>query len=547
MKQKTLFLILLLVPLLMFGQTRKHLRTYKKGVKAQREMIQAGGEGFAPSAYLEAFERAAEEGEQLLREGYDIVIDPIESINFAASYVDVKAGSWGEDYLGINRRRAEIKSRAERKVIVFIFDTGAWDHPALEPVSWHPKDRMFTGEDSNLDKHSHSTHCAGIVAGADGDGLDPLAEAGKIALISYKVLSNTGGGLFSWIETGIREANKEAAALIRGGDFVVYSFSLGSPSYSASVNAALKEAKELGVYIAAASGNTGAEGVNFPGSSEHVHGVGAIQQDGSGVKKANYSTTGAELDISEPGSSILSTVLNGGYAFKSGTSMATPHQARLAAIVASIYPKATAEEVRAHLVKYATDLPPSGWDKETGAGWDVVDKLLDNPIGDTPPPPPPPDPDPDPDPDPPTDPEPPKATRVYTAEFPWISEVYSVRWKAADDAEHSTLYFRLTVSAKFKEDAEDFARRLDEETNRHFRSRTYFLRRGSDYWDAAFWVAYFYELILRKQEGIDTEVLQIEAYNEEGLPVILGEKELKKQRGLSRLVLNAVGVSSTEK
>lgn len=541
MKQK-LILLLFLLPALLAGQNR--MKLYRQGVKAQREVIETKAEeAGSPSLYESLFDQYAEEGAEAIRRGYDIVLDPIERVNFSASYADVQAGSWGEDRLGINRRYKDIYDRATRKVAVFIFDTGAFAdvHAALKPLSWPEKDRMYTGEADNEDKHSHSTHCAGIVAGADGQGLDPVAEKGLMRLISYKVLSNSGSGMFSWIEAGIRDANEEAAKLIADGWFVVYSFSLGGGTAKIpSIEEAFKEAQDAGVYVVAAAGNTGREGVNYPGNSEYTVAVAALQQSADGVSRAGYSTFGDGLNIAEPGSSILSTIPGNAYAFKSGTSMATPHQARLAAMVASVYPNLDAYGVRAHLKKYAVDLPPAGWDMYTGDGWNVVDGLLDNKPGDNPPPPPP-DPDPDPNPDPPTDPEPPKPdkpVRVFTSGFPRLNAAYTVRWKEHGAEQMEVLSFRITVAAKFREDAADFAKRINKATDDHFRSRSYFLTRGSDYWDAAFWVSFFYEKILAA-EDLDVEVLEIEAYNPDGYAVILTEKDLKKQRGLSRLFLNA--------
>jgi hypothetical protein len=531
--KRTVFLFLALL-FAVQSNAQKALREYKRSVKAQSEYLQDGVQGRSPSSYLSEFERLATEGESLIKQGYDIVLPPLESINFAASFADVNAGSWGETHLGINRRYKDIYDRAQRKVVVFVFDTGAWNHPELEPFSWHEKDRMFTGEENNTDLHSHSTHCAGIVTGADGDGSDPLAAKGFLKIISYKVLQNNGSGMFSWIETAIKEANKEAATLMDQGYFVAYSFSLGGgTSIVPGTDAELKAAKELGVYIAASSGNTGQDGVGYPGGSEHVHAVGALQQDGSGVKKASYSTWGDELDISEPGSNILSTVLNGGYAFKSGTSMAAPHQVRVAAMVASIYPELNALGVSNHLLTHAVDIPPVGWDKQTGYGWGIVDKLLDNKPSDNPPPPPP-DPDPDPDPEPPMV----KPSRMYRAEFPTKKPTYAINYYITDEPgkPKHTLNFRITVEAESKIMMGSFAETLELLTDFHFKGRTYGLFANADFWDAGYWVAYFYDLLEGKNIA-KLRVIRMEIFDEKGNTAILDETKLKNLEGLSRLFI----------
>lgn len=574
MKQH-IFLLFLLVPILLTAQDRKAIREYKRAVKIQREILQANVEAGAPSVYLGQFEIFAERKEEQLKSGFDVALDPIESINFASA--PDATGSWGETSLGINRRYKDIRDRAARDIAVFIFDTGAWTHTALEGVSWHEKDRMFTGEDSNEDKHSHSTHCAGIVAGADGVGIDPLVDAEKMNIISYKVLSNTGSGMYSWIETGIQEANKEAAQLIEDGYFVIYSFSLGGSGTNAAIEAALKAAQEIGVYVAAAAGNTGQEGTHYPGSSAYSVCVAALQQSGDGVSRASYSTYGKEVDIASPGSSILSTIPGNTYAYKSGTSMATPHQARLAAMVASVYPEANAGAVQAHLEKYALDLPPADRDEFTGNGWNPVDRLLDNEPGENPPPPDP-DPDPDPDPEPEDckngkdddgdglidcddpdcqgdpdcyeepDPEPPpivKPARMYRATYPTKQAAYKVSWYESGVNVRHRLSFRITVEAESKQLMNVFADYLEKVTDKHFGARGYVLQKNSDYWDAAYWVAYFYDLIEGKEIGT-LRVLKVDAVDDKGRAAILEADQLKDLKRLNRLWSKGAGNMSVE-
>lgn len=345
-----------------------------------------------PDEYARKYKRIERKLDRVeRREGPDVILDPIESLPIEPEFYALDAGNWGPTYLGVNQRLDEIRSRAKRPVVVFIFDTGGcYDHPALDGVAWNDLGRSFTGEPC-ADGHGHSTHVAGIIAADSPD--QPLGVARmlpEIRLVPIKVLTNGGSGSFAGIVQGTRYANEEAEKLIAEGYFVIYNYSLGGGSSYEPLEEAFAEAEALGVLInCAANGNTGNTPLQYPGRSEYTVGTAALAQSGGGVERASYSSYGPETWAAAPGSSILSTWPGGGLRILSGTSMATPHQAGLFAILASIYPEATAAELKAHFIKYATDLGSPGRDSYYGYGAGVVDGLLDNAPG-------------EPDPDPPT-------------------------------------------------------------------------------------------------------------------------------------------------
>lgn len=201
------------------------------------------------------------------------------------------------------------------------------------------------------DDHGHGTHVAGTI-GAMANGLDVVGVAPDVILHSVKVLDSTGYGLESDI---IAALNIVAGEVVTRGP-VVANLSLGgsgkkSGTCSASgasasadpYNAAFCDAARAGVVIVVAAGNSGADAENFVPAAYDDAVITASATDSSdkfprwsnwGNDSATWTTTkSAPVAIAAPGVSILSTQMGGGTTTKSGTSMASPHVAGVAAIL----------------------------------------------------------------------------------------------------------------------------------------------------------------------------------------------------------------------
>ncbi|RMX92366.1 hypothetical protein D0867_14613 [Hortaea werneckii] len=181
----------------------------------------------------------------------------------------------------------------------------------------------FPSTQANADGNGHGTHVAGTIGSAT------YGVAKRSTLIAVKVLSDSGSGYLSDVIAGIEWAVNNATSSKRIGKSVM-NLSLGSAK-SQIVNDAISAAVRAGMFVAVAAGNNGADAAGFSPASEPLAcTVGAIDSRNAAASFSNYGTS---LDIWAPGVSILSTWIgsNSATATLSGTSMASPHIAGLAA------------------------------------------------------------------------------------------------------------------------------------------------------------------------------------------------------------------------
>ena len=257
-------------------------------------------------------------------------------------------------------------------VTVAILDTGYDEnHPDLaKQVS---DSKSFVPGESTHDGNGHGTHTASTIAGtgaASGGSERGVAPGAK--LIVGKVLSDDGFGNDSWIIDGMQWAATHGAKII--------SMSLGSSEPSDGTDPMSAAVNELtastGALFVIAAGNTGAEGaMGAPGAADAALTVGAVDNTD---QLAYFSTMGPRFgdygmkpDISAPGVDILAAraggnATDGWYQTMSGTSMATPHVAGAAAILAQQHPTWTAPQLKDALMSTSKPLPYTAY--QVGAG-----------------------------------------------------------------------------------------------------------------------------------------------------------------------------------
>jgi len=175
------------------------------------------------------------------------------------------------------------------------------------------------------DDNGHGSHVAGIVGAVD-NAIGVVGVAPNVDLYAIKVLDRRGSGYISDIITGLSWAVTNHMDVVN--------MSLGTSSYSSAFETAVNNAAAAGVAEVCAAGNSGPSGntVEYPGKFAKVIAVAATDSNNA---IASFSSRGSEVDIAAPGVSIYSTYKGGGYQTLSGTSMATPHVAGVAALVIS--------------------------------------------------------------------------------------------------------------------------------------------------------------------------------------------------------------------
>jgi subtilisin family serine protease len=258
-------------------------------------------------------------------------------------------------------------------VVVAVIDTGARiDHPDLAPNIWTNFDEIpgngvdddrngyvddvhgidltqtVPGQDLS-DGNGHGTHVAGIIAAAaNGHGVVGVAYKAKLMII--KALDASGSGTMSAVAEGIRYAAANGARIIN--------MSLGGDTPDPRVQEAIAAAAAANVLVVCSAGNAARnidQQPSFPVSipAPNVIGV-AATAPADGRSLSSFSNYGQlTVGLAAPGEQVLSTANDGTYATKSGTSMAAPHVAGVAALMAAVRADLPAADLRAALLQNA--------------------------------------------------------------------------------------------------------------------------------------------------------------------------------------------------
>ncbi len=296
----------------------------------------------------------------LMRNPHVVLVEYDTKI-FAIGELD---NSWGVKRIGSGTVHSGGNTGAGVKVAVI--DSGVdGSHPDLDGNYSGGYD--FVNNDTEpMDDNGHGTHVAGTIA-AEMNGTGVIGVAPGASIYALKVLGADGSGDFSdviaalqWcVNNGIKVTNNSYGSSSDPGTIVKDAF---DNAYANGI---------INIGSAGNSGNPPGKGdnVGYPAKYASVVAVAATDQND---KRASFSSTGPDVEVAAPGVGIISTVPGGGYASYSGTSMASPHVAGVAAlIIASGITDPGA--IRDKLRTTADDLGASGFD--TLYGYGIVDAI----------------------------------------------------------------------------------------------------------------------------------------------------------------------------
>ena len=248
---------------------------------------------------------------------------------------------------------------------VGVVDTGINGlHEDLVGKSIEPCSSALTGAGTLSagcpDVHGHGTHVSGTIAASANNGKGIAGAAPNAKLYMCKALGDDGAGYIADIAACMNDmVAKRDSHKIR-----VLSMSLGGPDASQTEEAAVDHAWNNGVLVVAAAGNDGDTTVTYPAGYGNAVSVAATDRQDT---RASFSNANSDVELSAPGVAVLSTVPSGGYETWSGTSMATPHAAAVAALLAYRSGK-TGQALRDAVASSVEDLGTSGRDPDYGFG-----------------------------------------------------------------------------------------------------------------------------------------------------------------------------------
>jgi serine protease len=345
------------------------------------------------------------------------LIDPVDPLY--ASQWDMHVPTTGKE--GAANVSPAWSDATGEGVVVAVLDTGSTNHPDLianTPEGWgvdmienSATARDGDGRDMNPNDEGdwwsypsswHGTHVAGTIGAAQNDiGISGIAP--NVSIQHVRVLG-AGGGLFNDVIDGIRWAaglttswdGRPWSAFgladnAHPADVINMSLGGGSSCWS-TLQDAISQARAAGTVVVTAAGNSFRDAANFtPANCNDTVTVAATGRVGG---LANYSNFGSSIDIAAPGgdmsrdSGILSTIGTGastltGYSYANyqGTSMAAPHVAGVAALVASLHPTWGPSQIEAAIYAGVRPFPvdslrpcvttsetPTGNQRQCGAG-----------------------------------------------------------------------------------------------------------------------------------------------------------------------------------
>jgi len=384
------------------------------------EPIHYGNFSIGPNKYIRVFITPALAANLMMRdlEIVGVFIDPLRGPQSDPHMAPTPAGGggWGQphdDQWAIKKAGftagpisawSRLDGQAQEDVVVAVIDTGLdWHHQDIAAENiWrnvgevpgnnidddnngYVDDVMgydFMERDNKpWDEHGHGTMVSGIIAATRDNEIGIAGINSKAQIMTLRVTNTFGNTNASYIAEAIAYAADNGANVIN--------ISMGGAGRSALEQEAIAYAREKGVLVVVAAGNEGIELDDYGPSAED--GVFTVAATDLNDRPADFSNTGAVVDIAAPGIDVLSlrargTDVNLGaagiaytqgqhyvgadkrYIRASGTSFAAPIVTGTASALMAVEPELSADEVRERLAATAWDVGAPGKDDQTGAG-----------------------------------------------------------------------------------------------------------------------------------------------------------------------------------
>jgi hypothetical protein len=279
-----------------------------------------------------------------------VPIAPPSDFDFSLQWALQNTGQTeGEAGADIGALKAWSRETGSRDIVVAVIDTGIdFYHPDLGANLWrNPREVPDNGIDDDgngyiddvrgydvvhrdrdpWDDVGHGTHVAGIIGAVGNNQLGVAGIAWQVSLMAVKVFDEDGGAELAHVVEGIRYAVANGAHILNA--------SWGLTNRSQLLAEVMAEVRSAGVLVVAAAGNQRTDRPYYPAAYDSVMGVAATDH---ADRLAIFSSYGAWVSLSAPGQWIYSTMPSATYDHSSGTSMAAPHVAGVAALLLSRQP-----------------------------------------------------------------------------------------------------------------------------------------------------------------------------------------------------------------
>jgi subtilisin family serine protease len=208
----------------------------------------------------------------------------------------------------------------------------------------------FVSEDNDpADGNRHGTHVSGTIGAASGNGAGVVGVSPSVSLVGVKVLGDGGSGTTADVADGFAYSGRIGARVVNA--------SLGGGGTSQLIHDAIAAYPETLYVVAAGNDSVNVDYTPQSPCAETPDNLICVAATDNRDELAGFSNYGtAAVDVAAPGVTVTSTLLAGAYGSLSGTSMATPHVAGAAALLAAVHPEESALDIKGRLLSTAKQL-----------------------------------------------------------------------------------------------------------------------------------------------------------------------------------------------